>query len=606
MQEHRQAIKADVLALARDIGAAPPFAERDPDFQAFFQRKTLERSLSAAVIYDSEANAIVGVRFTYMVDVSAPPREALRQADGGEVVYLSDGSADVGSPRVQALVRLPGGRYLLAVRYIDEEVLANQQRALAAASEYQRLERDLSSVQLTFAAVYAVVGLLMLLAAVSLGLRAADRIVAPIGRLIGASERVSAGDLTVRVEVGEKADELSTLSTAFNRMTGELRSQQQELVDANRTAEERRRFTQAVLDGVSAGVLGVDPAGRIGVANGSAARLLGETPESLRGRAVETVAPEFEVIFAEARARPDGEAAGQIDLVRDGRTRNLTVRIAAERSAGEGASYVVTFDDMTPLVAAQRTAAWADVARRIAHEIKNPLTPIQLSAERLRRKYGREIASDPEVFEQCTSTIIRQVGDIGRMVDEFSSFARMPAPVMALADIREPVRQAVFLQKVGNPLIEYALSEPAEPVELLCDERLVVQAVTNVLKNAAEAVSARTTAPGEGRIAVALSREPDFVAIDFVDNGVGLPREGRERLFEPYVTTRAKGTGLGLAIVRKILEDHGAEMELLDAPADPARPEGTGAWVRLRFPVAAASAAAVKSGSEHEQIERLA
>ena len=588
VSEHKQSIQSDVLALAADVNLNQVMAVTDANaFQQYLLRKIEDRNLSAAVIFDGSGRVVTGARNTYLLSIEAPPLAEIQRASSGGVVILADSFDD----RVQALVKLDRyiDRYLLAIRYVDTKVLANQRETVAAAREYETLESNRTSVQLAFAAVYAVVGLLMLLAAVSLGLNAANRIVQPIGRLIGASERVSAGDLTARVRTEGVDGELANLSNAFNRMTSELQSQQDELVETNRIAEDRRLFAEAVLSGVSAGVIGLDALGQVDAANPAGALFLGAHPADLTGRAIEEIAPEISGILAEARVNADGRASGQLDIVRNGRTRNLSVRVTSERSDGRRTGFVITFDDMTDLVAAQRSAAWGDVARRIAHEIKNPLTPIQLSAERLRRKYGREIVSDPDVFEQCTQTIIRQVGDIGRMVDEFSSFARMPVPIVREEDAGELVRQAVFLQSVGNPSIDYRVSVPDGVVTVVCDGRLVAQALTNVLKNAGEAVTAKfdpdaaekglSAKPVGGVIEIALNEEPGAVTVAVSDNGIGLPKAERERLTEPYVTTRGKGTGLGLAIVKKIMEEHGGSVVLSDSDTL------GGARVTMRFPV---------------------
>lgn len=600
--EHKQSIQADVLALAADVNRQLVLAMSDPAaFQAYLFEKLADRNLSAAAMYDGSGSLVTGARRTYMVEVEAPSLADFKKAAAGDVVILADGYDD----RVQALVKLEGyiDRYLLAIRYVDTQVLQNQREAVDAAREYESLESNRTNVQLTFAAVYGVVGLLMLLAAVSLGLNAANRIVTPIARLIGASERVSAGDLMARVETAGVDGELATLSGAFNRMTEELQSQQQELVETNRIAEDRRLFAEAVLSGVSAGVIGLNQAGQIDVANPSAAAFLGTTQEELIGQTIEQAAPEMAELLAEARTNSDGRATGQLDIVRGGRNRNLSVRVTSEHTDPLRSGFVITFDDMTNLVSAQRSAAWGDVARRIAHEIKNPLTPIQLSAERIRRKYGKEITTDPDIFEQCTQTIIRHVGDIGRMVDEFSSFARMPVPIMGNEDARDLAQQAMFLQSVGNPRIAYDLQAPDGPISLVCDGRLVAQAFTNVLKNAAEAVAAKfnmeTTedAPAgqeaEGHIVIELTRSDDGVTFTVQDNGIGLPQQDRDRLTEPYVTTRRKGTGLGLAIVKKIMEDHGGSVSLSDSA------ELGGAQVSLFFPVT--NNAPERTGGRNEQ-----
>ena len=588
VSEHKQSIQSDALAVAAAVNRQYVMQVSDPSaFQQYLYQLVQARSLSIAAIFDGSGRLVTAVKRTIAVHIDPPELADFKRAGAGDVVILADSYDD----RVQALVRLDNyiDRYLLVIRYVDTKVLANQREAVAAAREYEVLEKNRTSVQLAFAATYAVVGLLMLLAAVSLGLNAANRIVQPIGRLIGASERVSAGDLTARVRTQGVDGELANLSNAFNKMTAELQSQQEELVETNRIAEDRRLFAEAVLSGVSAGVIGLDALGRIDAANPTAAAFLGYMSAELTGRPIEEIAPEIAGVLAEARLNADGRASGQLDIARGGRTRNLSVRVTSERTDGHRTGFVITFDDMTDLVAAQRSAAWGDVARRIAHEIKNPLTPIQLSAERLRRKYGKEITSDPSVFEQCTQTIIRQVGDIGRMVDEFSSFARMPVPIAREEDAGELVRQAVFLQSVGNPSIEYMVHVPESAVTLICDGRLVAQALTNVLKNAAEAVTAKfdpeaaekgmTSKPVGGRIDIALKEESGGVVVSVSDNGVGLPNAERERLTEPYVTTRGKGTGLGLAIVKKIMEEHGGTVGLSDSEIL------GGAQVTLRFPV---------------------
>jgi two-component system nitrogen regulation sensor histidine kinase NtrY len=481
---------------------------------------------------------------------------------------------------------------LLVARDVNPRILEYLRNQREVEETYNQLERDRDDIQLTFVLMYGIIAFVILFGAIWIGLGTANRIVTPIGRLIGASERVSEGDLAVRVTLADDDDELASLGRAFNRMTAQLQSQRNELVESNRQAEQRRNFTEAVLSGVSAGVIGLDTHGHADVVNRSALYLLSIGREDLVGRDLGVAVPEVEALVRQAISAPDGRVQGQIDITRNGKTSNLSVTVTRERASEDERGYVVTFDDITDLIMAQRTSAWADVARRIAHEIKNPLTPIQLSAERLRRKYKKEIATDPEVFEQCTQTIIRQVGDIGRMVDEFSSFARMPQPVMHEEDICELIKHAAFLQRVANPQITYALLTPDEPVIVECDGRLVSQALTNVLKNAGEAVRARFGIEGQeeqlsegGRIELRLVQDPARVAIEVIDNGIGLPTEDRNRLTEPYVTKRAKGTGLGLAIVKKIMEDHKGTLALEDAPKideTGATREG-GAMVRLTF-----------------------
>jgi len=463
------------------------------------------------------------------------------------------------------------------------------QATRASVTEYAAIEARRAGVQVAFALMYTVIALIVLLSAVWLGLNFANRLVAPIRRLIGAANAVSTGNLYVRVPVRQAEGDLAHLGETFNRMTQELRTQRDDIMHARDLIDSRRRFTEAVLAGASAGVIGVDGNGNVSILNRSAEKLIGRSEGEVLGQPLTEVLPELAEIMAAARS--GARTQDQITISRDGRERNLSVRITSEQSGDSDRGYVVTLDDITELVSAQRTSAWADVARRIAHEIKNPLTPIQLSAERLRRKYGKMIADDRDVFEQCTDTIVRQVDDIRRMVDEFSHFARMPKPVIAMEDVADAVRQTAFLMRVGNSEIEIDVDIAEDPMPARFDRRLISQALTNVIKNATEAIAA--VPPGElgkGSIHVYAARDGTDIVIDVVDNGIGLPKTNRSRLLEPYVTTREKGTGLGLAIVGRIIEEHGGSIELRDAADKIAGQRG--AWIRIRFAAAGKADAA--------------
>jgi two-component system, NtrC family, nitrogen regulation sensor histidine kinase NtrY len=401
-----------------------------------------------------------------------------------------------------------------------------------------------------------------------------------VGMLISAAERVRSGDLAVRVTEAATGDELAGLSRAFNRMTGQLAAQRTELMDAYSQIDERRRFTETVLAGVSAGVIGLDSQGRIELPNRTADELLGLDLLAATGHPLAEIVPEFSELFAAVAASPDKARTAEIQTGPAEHRRILLVRIGAELSGGRTDGFVVTFDDITELQSAQRKAAWADVARRIAHEIKNPLTPIQLSAERLKRRFAKEIQSDPETFAQCADTIIRHVGDIGRMVDEFSAFARMPQPVIKPEDVGRIAREALVLQKTARPGIDWVTDIPERGPVVPCDRRMLRQALTNLLQNAADAVamSRETGRDGAGHITLTVQDLPNEARIMVGDDGVGLPKEDRARLTEPYVTHKAKGTGLGLAIVKKIMEDHGGTLMLGD------QPDGPGAVASLILP----------------------
>jgi two-component system nitrogen regulation sensor histidine kinase NtrY len=476
------------------------------------------------------------------------------------------------------LVNIPH-TFLYVSRFVEARVLQHMQRAREAVNSYRNLEQHRSDIQITFAMIFIMVALLLLLAAVWTGLALANRLARPIMNLAATAERVREGDLSARVPEGPESDELSSLSRAFNRMTSQLEGQRRELIEANSQSDQRRRFIEAVLGGVSAGVIGLDAEGRINYPNRVASDLVGADLDLQIGEPLGAVVPELGELVEQARARPARVRESQIEITHDGRSRTLLARVFVERESGIIRGFVVTYDDVTELMSAQRMAAWADVARRLAHEIKNPLTPIQLSAERLRRRYLPEVKSDPDTFAACVDTIIRQVEDIGGMISEFSSFARMPAPDKGVHDIEEIVGRVVLLQRSANPAITYVTETPAGKVLVACDERQTAQAMTNLLQNAADSLNARlkraSSPPGE--IRVVISERDDAIAVAVEDNGLGLPKENRERLTEPYVTTRAEGTGLGLAIVKKIMEDHGGRLELTDR-------KPMGARVTLIFP----------------------
>jgi two-component system nitrogen regulation sensor histidine kinase NtrY len=594
LNEHHHVLRGDVLAMATDLNRAAPYLASNPErFQQLVATQAALRSLPAAYLINSEGRILAQVTAGVAPSMGLPTPEQFAAADKGEAVLFTVEAHN----QIRALVKLEAidDTYLYVARFVDARVLDHLAQTREAVNEYQSLEQRRITFQVTFALIYVAVALVTLLAAIWLGLWASNRIVDPIGNLVRAAERISGGDLGARVEPGDTGDELDMLSSAFNRMTSQLESQRNDLIEANHQLDQRRQFTEAVLSGVSAGVIGIDNEGRINHANKAALRFFGKEEADLAGRDITAAIPEMAAVIHDAQLQPDRMAQAQIVILREGQERTLNIRVTSEVTELELGGFVLTFDDITELVRAQRTSAWADVARRIAHEIKNPLTPIQLSAERLRRKYGKEILSDPDVFQQCTETIIRQVNDIGRMVDEFSSFARMPSAVMKPVEINEIVRQAVFLQRVAHPEIDYVLDMPETPVLLECDGRLVSQALTNILKNAAEAIRGHDTPEKTreeavsgareerlGRIAVSLGDGVSAVSIAVTDSGCGLPKTDRARLTEPYMTTRVKGTGLGLAIVNKVMEDHGGFLSLEDAPAS----EGweSGARVRLVFP----------------------
>ena len=594
VRDHAEATRNDVAAIASDLSQQKALFDTDrASFVRRVARHAALRGLPGVFVFDPVTKQIdARITANDNVEFFAPNAAQIAKAETGELVVIQPG---VGGNVVRALIKLQNfpDSFLLVYRVINPSVLDQLKKTREAKQEYDRLMAERLGVQLTFGLMYAVVGFVFLLAAIWTGLWFSDKLVAPLVQLIDAARRVSGGELDAKVAVTGGPEDLQTLSHTFNLMTGHIKKQRDDLVAANETVDARRRFTEAMLAGVSAGVIGIDPAGQVSLVNRSAVTLLGTDEETLIGKPAEEVLSAFTEVFEQALSRPSGFAEGQVDILRSGEQRSLFARVTTESSSEHAHGYVLTFDDITDLVSAQRNSAWADIARRIAHEIKNPLTPIQLSAERLKRKYGGQIHTDKHVFDQCTDTIIRQVGDIGRMVDEFSSFARMPKAVLEPQELAAIVREATVLQRVSSAEIDIELDVRDGEFVFDFDRRLITQAITNLVKNARESIEARLQQVAEprGRIVVEAGVLADQPFIRVTDNGIGLPTENRHRLAEPYMTTREKGTGLGLAIVKRIMEEHGGRLLLEDAPIESADVQG--ARVTLMFEkIAAASTAA--------------
>lgn len=585
LKEHQQVLRADALAMANDLNRQAVRLSEDPvSLSQAVSAQAYLRSLTEVIVFDGAGKILARSGLTFALSFEPITEEMRERARQGEVVLVISDNDD----RVRALLRLDNfvDTYLFVGRLVEPKVLNHMEATQRAVTEYHDLKEHSAFIRVMITIIFIVVALLLLLTAVWVGLNFATTLVRPISELIGATDRVRGGDLSARVEEQETTqgdDELAQLGRAFNRMTHQLETQRGELIEANRQLDTRRRFTEAVLAGVSAGVIGLDPDYRINMMNAVAMEFFQLTnAEALTGHPLGVLSPEVEELV-KSMPRNARLKDGQVEIKRAGQpTRTILVRLSCELQGNEVNGYVVTFDDVSELVSAQRKAAWADVARRIAHEIKNPLTPIQLSAERLRRKYMGEVTSDPEIFQTCTDTIIRHVEDIGRMVDEFSAFARMPVPVIKEQELRDLCRQTVFLQSSTRSDIRYEQNLPPDKLFVDCDGRQMVQALTNLLKNAAEAIDGRSQpTQGElpqGLIKLDLTVAEGRVSLAVSDNGRGLPVAERERLTEPYVTTRSKGTGLGLAIVKKIMEDHKGALDLYDNP-------GGGAVVVLTWPL---------------------
>ncbi len=573
----------DINILSATIDADPTMVEQRISLTAELQIQARVRDLDAVYMLSDQGDVLARVESPFAPDFRVPADSVFQSTSQGRIAYQKRDDLDY----LIALSPLPEftNVYLYVGRVLrsDSQVLSSISGIEGATQSLTSFNQKQAKMRNIFVLTLMETALLILMAAIWLGLVLGNRIIEPLGRLITAAELVRAGDMSARVNVGEDWGEISDLGSAFNRMTQQLDSQRDALVKEHDISEQRRQFSEAVLSGVRAGVIGLAQTGRITLINKSAEQLLGLDEKSLLGRPIDQVLSPFAPAFKKGRESIQASAEDQVSFEIDGQVRNFDLRVSAYQGARKDTGWVLTFDDMTRLVSAQRHSAWREVARRIAHEIKNPLTPIQLSAERLERKYSKEITSDPQTFANCTQTIIRQVGSLEQMVNEFSAFARMPAPEFANVELPSLLNEVLFEQGVAFPDIKFVQKKSSrKPSRIWGDERLITQALTNIYKNAGEAVLRAYDQSGEeaveGRIVTELVVEEECVLIRILDNGPGWPVTDRIRLLEPYVTTRESGTGLGLAIVKRIAEDHGGSLTLAEPPMG-----GGGACVEIRF-----------------------
>ena len=573
LEEHKGAIRSDALSMVASLQPQLSLMLSNPPlFREMLNRQIAVHNLSEAVIFDP-ARVLTRTTLSFSLTFERMPEVVLSRADGGDVVIFGEDE-----DKIQAVVRISNTPklYLLISRVVDPIVLEHMESARMMVVQYRQLEKEIALLQKQFFFVFVLVALLVLLASVWAGMMLAVRLIDPLIALMVATERVRGGDYSIKVPEGRRDDEIANLGRTFNRMTGQLEAQRRDLMDANRELDERRRFIEAVLSGVSAGVMAIDADYQIRLCNRAALELLGcKEDADYTERLITDLLPAVAPLLSQAKAKPEKIASGDVGLERDDTRITLHVQVTAERLNDHIEGYIVTFDDITVLVSAQRSAAWADVARRIAHEIKNPLTPITLSAERLRKKFGSEITSDRDAYDRYLDTIGRHVKDIGRMVEEFVSFARMPTPTMREENLTALLRKTMFSEQTVHPEIRYTLTAPKQPVMLACDESQLRRMFTNLLKNAAEALDANRV--DKKSITMTLEARPSEILLEVADNGPGFPPDKMAQLTEPYVTTRVKGTGLGLAIVKRTMEEHGGSIVLRNR-------DGGGAIVSLIFP----------------------
>lgn len=570
--EQRNDLVADAQLLAQFLNQQRRIlginAEQELRSSLTLGQQRIQRGLKEAFVIDGAANLKARGERSYLFDFEQPSENSLQEAEAGKTVVIQDWDNN----EFRALVRLTTypDRYIYVSRRVDGEILNLLDETKETVALYNQGEQERDQLLFDLALIYMAFALIVILAAIWLGLWFAERLSRPVARLAGAVERVGEGDLGVQVREEDSDDEIAMLGRIFNRMTQQVKRQHDDLIEANERTERRRRLFDSVLSGVTAGVIGLNEQGRIAMMNTAAARLLGLDEEHDVNAELILAVPEFCGLFAKLEEKSSGVAQEEIRLTRTGSPEILLVRVAKRVSEDEELEgYVVTFDDVTSLVSAQRMAAWGDVARRIAHEIKNPLTPIQLSAERMKRKFGPKLGDEGADLAQYADVIIRQTNDLRRIVDEFSKFARMPEPERRDQDLAKLIRDVIVLQQSALNPTKVSLEMEADSIHAVIDATMFNQAMTNLIKNAGEAIEGMEEKPERfaPEIRVIVRSENGATEIEIQDNGMGLPAENRSRLFEPYVTHRDSGTGLGLPIVKKIIEEHGGTLELLDAPA---------------------------------------
>ncbi|EBA10979.1 sensor histidine kinase [Roseobacter sp. CCS2] len=597
-EEHRQELTRDGRGLAAYLNRerqANLFMDDGEVRRALGDvQAQVERGLTEAFVIDGLGTITARGARSYEFGYERPSAQDFVRADEAGLAIIQD----FANNEFRALIPLTAfrDRYLYVTRPVDGNVLSLLDDTTETVAQYEELQNERGQLLFQFGLLYMGFAVVLILGAIWGGLWFAERLSRPVGRLVSASQRVGSGDLDVRVIEDDGDDEISQLGHYFNQMTSRLKGQRDQLIETNQRTERRGRLFDSVLSSVTSGVVGLDPLGRVTFVNPSARRLL-TVSDDPQETAIAVAIPEFADLFAQVCETETESVQEQINLIRKGQQESLLVRMAQRRNNdGTLEGYVVAFDDVTDLVSAQRLAAWGDVARRIAHEIKNPLTPIQLSAERINRKFHKQVGLDADKLEQMTDVIVRQTNDLRRIVDEFSKFARMPEPELHLNDMTQLVHDALSLQMAGQPDVHFAASIPEEAVLVDMDDTMIGQALTNLLKNAGEATETyvQRHAPDSYRpeIQLRMSYDNNNVTIKIADNGIGLPQD-RARLFEPYVTTRGEGTGLGLPIVKKIIEEHGGTLTLTDA--DPfAGHDHAGACAIIQLPAAAQSARAPK------------
>ncbi len=610
LEEHGQVIRTDAVNMAKDLDeAAERVRDKPEELRKLLIGQAGLRDLPAVYLIDRTGKPLVTATEDAKLPYSPPAQGMILAAEAGQVPLAMPGDQF----RIAAVTKLAKypDTFLFVARGVSSKVVGQLKRTQEAVAEYFETRRRRGVFTFVHGIIYFMISLTSLLAAIWAGMWFAGRFVAPVRRLIGAAQEVSRGNLLVELPEKRGEGDLRRLSATFNTMTRELKSQRDDLVSANTELTDRRRFIEAMLSGVSAGVIGLEPQGRVRLINEAGRKLLALGETDIVGKPLGDTAPAFAELIASEDATAKNRSQHEVTVQVGEEERTFAVRITREHAGPGEFGSVVTFDDITELVSAQRIAAWGEVARRLAHEIKNPLTPIMLSAERIRRKYGKVITEDRETFDKLTATIERQAGDIKTMVDEFASFARIPKPVIEPGDLRDAVQEPVILFREGHPALDYKMTIPPAAVPATFDRRLLTQALTNLVKNATEAVESAAEASlkddpaWKGEVETRLTVDGERYVIEVVDNGIGLPKQNRARLLEPYVTTKGnKGTGLGLAIVQKIVEQHGGTLVLEDAAVTPTRKRG--AAIRITLPAVTPKLATNEAQRTSDAYVRLA
>ena len=557
LNEHQSAIRGEILELVNLINTNSNFLSSDKNkFNKFLNKYTRQHNLSEAVIIDSIGNVLAFSEFVFEYTYTEIPQKYYDIANDDKIFIVKEDDSN----KIRAFIKLSQfiDAYLLITRFVDQKVLNAIESTSIAVSDYQSIELKQFDIKISFIVIFILITVILLFTSLIIGLNIANRLLEPISSLIKGAEEVGGGNLDYKISNNVLSkiniNEIKRLVQAFNLMISDLKSNRVDLEHANDQLDKRRKFSESVLSGVYSGVIGLDKDLKINLPNITATELLNISINEDYGKSILDVVPEFKNLIENFLKSNSNVVEDKIQIVRNDKILNLITRLVVQKTDSVVLGYVLTFDDITSLIAAQKMGAWSDIARRIAHEIKNPLTPIRLSAERLKNKLNNGKKIDKKIFEQSLDMITRQVDDIHHLVNEFSSFARMPSPKLKLINIYNVITDYIKPLSSSFDNVTVEVDNKIDNALIMADEKQIRQACNNLIKNSYENISLNKI--NDGKIIICFGIENDFATVTISDNGTGIDKSIISKILEPYYTTKVGNSGLGLAITKKIIDDH--------------------------------------------------